>query len=100
MQTSPDGSNEKLTVAHFIASNVMGGVEIATLRLTSATNAQFRHVAFLWPDAAVLRELFEKQGVETVIYTPPTPSLRHGIRFYQQSLEVARQLRAVKARST
>jgi glycosyltransferase involved in cell wall biosynthesis len=97
MQTSPDGSNGKPTVAHFIASNVMGGVEIATLRLTSATNAQFRHVAFLWPGAAVLKNLFEKQGVETVTYTPPTPSLRHGIRFYKQSLEVARQLRGVKA---
>lgn len=97
MQTRPDSSNGKPTVAHFIASNVMGGVEIATLRLTAATNAQFRHVAFLWPGAVVLRNLFEKQGVETVTYTPPTPSLRHGIRFYKESLEVARQLRSVGA---
>ena len=97
MQTSRHSSNGKPTVAHFIASNVMGGVEIATLRLTAATNDQFRHVVFLWPDAVILRNLFAQQGIETVTYTPPTPSLRHGIRFYRQSLGLARQLRSAGA---
>jgi glycosyltransferase involved in cell wall biosynthesis len=97
MQTKSGSLNGKPTVAHFIASDVMGGVEIATLRLTAATHAQFRHVAFLWPGAVVLRDLFEKQGIETMTYSPPTPSLRHGVRFYQQSKAVARQLRNVEA---
>src|ERR1019366_7991170 len=97
MQTRPDSSNGKPTVAHFIASNVMGGVEIATLRLTAATNDQFRHGVFLSPDAVILSTLFAQQGIETVTYTPPTPSLRHGIRFYRQSLGLARQLRSAGA---
>lgn len=97
MRTNRHSSIGKPTVAHFIASNVMGGVEVATLRLTAATSSQFRHVVFLWPGAVVLKELFEKQGVETVTYTPPTPSLRHGIRFYRESLGLARQLRSVSA---
>jgi glycosyltransferase involved in cell wall biosynthesis len=87
----------KLTVAHVIASSIIGGVEIATLRLTAATNSQFRHVVFCVRDAVALRDLFEKQGIETISYTPPTPSLRHGIRFYKESRAIARQLKSVGA---
>jgi glycosyltransferase involved in cell wall biosynthesis len=86
-------SNRRLTVAHFIASNIMGGVEVATLRLTATTHAQFRHIAFCFHDAVTLKDLFEKQGIETISYTPPTPSIRHGLRFYKESLALAMQLR-------
>lgn len=83
----------KPTIAHFSASkDVFGGVEIATLRLTAATNAQFRHVAFCTHDAVKLRNLFEKQGVETVAYALPEPSLRHARRYYMESLALARQI--------
>ena len=88
-------SRTKPTVAHLIASNIMGGVEIATLRLTAATSGQFHHVAFCVEDATALRNLFEKQGTQTVSYRLPTPSLRHGLRFYQESNVIAAQLRAV-----
>ncbi len=75
----------------------MGGVEIATLRLTAATRDKFHHVAFCLHDATPLIDAFEKLGIETVIYTPPQPSLRHAHKFYKESLAVARQLRQVGA---
>jgi len=74
----------------------MGGVEIATLRLTEATSDQFRHIAFCLRDAVALRESFEKLGIETMTYKPPEPSLRHAVRFYGESKSVARQLRAAR----
>jgi glycosyltransferase involved in cell wall biosynthesis len=86
-------SNRKLTVAHFMPWSGVGGVEIATLRLTEATRDEVRHVAFCLHDAVALQEAFEKLGIETVIYTPPAPSLRHGLKYYKESRVVARQLR-------
>jgi glycosyltransferase involved in cell wall biosynthesis len=71
----------------------IGGVEVATLRMTEATKAQFRHVAFCLQDAVSLRDSFERLGIETFTYTPPTPSLRHAVRFFNASLVVARQIR-------
>lgn len=87
----------KLTIAHFMPWSGMGGVEIATLRLTAATRNKFRHVAFCLHDATSLIDAFKKSGIETVIYTPPQPSLRHASRFYKESLAVARQIRQVGA---
>jgi glycosyltransferase involved in cell wall biosynthesis len=87
-------SSRKLTVAHFMPWSVIGGVEIATLRLTDATKEQFRHIAFCVPDAVALRDSFEKAGIESATYTPPEPSfVRHTSRFYKESTIVARQLR-------
>lgn len=95
MKDSQPGT--KPTVAHLIASPIMGGVEIATLRLTAATSGQFRHVAFCVEDAAALRALFEKQGTEIATYRLPTASVRHGLRFYKESRVLAEQLKAVDA---
>src|ERR1700732_3782087 len=91
-------SGRRLTIAHFMPWSGVGGVEIATLRLTDATKEQFRHIAFCLPDAVELREMFEKSGIETVTYNAPEPSfMRHVGRFYKESAAVARQLRQVGA---
>jgi len=92
-----DRSDPKLTIAHFMPWSGVGGVEIATLRMIEATNDRFRHVVFCLADAVMLTESFEKLGVETITYAPPEPSLRHGVRFYKESLAVAQRLQAVGA---
>jgi len=88
-------SDRRLTIAHFMPWSGVGGVEIATLRMTDATSNQFRHVAFCLEDAASLRASFEKLGIETLTYAPPVPSLRHAARFYKESLAVTRQLKSM-----
>lgn len=89
--------DRKLTIAHFMPWSGIGGVEIATLRMTDLTNKQFRNVAFCLPDASALRSSFEKSGIETFTYIAPQPSLRHAGRYYKESLAIARQLRKIKA---
>jgi glycosyltransferase involved in cell wall biosynthesis len=86
-------SDQKLTIAHFMPWSGVGGVEIATLRMAELTSDRFRHVAFCLNDAVSLKDSFEKVGIETITYAPPEPSLRHGVRFYKESLSVARQIR-------
>jgi len=71
----------------------MGGVEIATLRMIDATKEQFRHIAFCLPDAVALSDSFKDMGIETIVYTPPEPSLRHAFRFYKAASVVARKIR-------
>lgn len=88
------GRLRRLTVAHIMPWSGMGGVEVATLRMVEATREQFRNVAFCLSDANALRDSFTKMGIETVVYAPPEPSLRHGARFYSESRAVARLLRA------
>jgi glycosyltransferase involved in cell wall biosynthesis len=90
-------SNRKLTVAHFLPWSGVGGVEIATLRLADTTRERHRHVVFCLHDAADLRSLFEKAQIETVSYTPPVPSLRHGTTFYKASRGVADQIKQAGA---
>jgi glycosyltransferase involved in cell wall biosynthesis len=90
-------SNRNLTIAHFMPWSGVGGVEIATLRLTEATRDQFRHVAFCLPDAVALKDSFEKLGFETVTYTPPEFSLRHFGKYYKDSRRVARQIQDIDA---
>ena len=85
------------TVAHFMPWSGIGGVEIATLRMTDATKEKFRNVAFCLEDALELRARFESLGVETVVYAAPEPTLRHWTRYYIASQTVARQLRQIKA---
>jgi glycosyltransferase involved in cell wall biosynthesis len=86
-------SNRKLAVAHFMPWSGIGGVEIATLRLVDATKEQFHHIAFCLIDAVALIASFKKLGIETVVYSPPEPSLRHAMQFYKASTSVARQIR-------
>jgi glycosyltransferase involved in cell wall biosynthesis len=88
---------KKLTIAHIMPWNGGGGTETAVLRMTAVTREQFRHVAFCLPDAESLRLSFNDLGIETVTYSAPEPSLRHGRLFYKQSLAVAKQLRAAGA---
>jgi len=71
----------------------IGGVEIATLRMTEATKDKVRNVAFCLEDAHELKARFEKLGIETVTYAAPEPSLRHGDSYYQASRIIAQQLR-------
>jgi len=92
-----DQPRRKITVAHFMPWSGIGGVEIATLRMTDATRDRFRHVAFCLPDAVDLKASFTDSGIETIIYTPPEPSLRHADRFYRESSAIARQLRQIEA---
>ena len=86
-------SNRKLSIAHFMPWSGMGGVEIATLRMIDATKEQFRHIAFCLPDAVALSDSFKDMGIETIVYTPPEPSLRHAFRFYKAASVVARKIR-------
>jgi glycosyltransferase involved in cell wall biosynthesis len=88
-----DRHDQKITVAHFMPWSGVGGVEIATLRMTEATKDRFRHVAFCLEDAVSLKNSFEKLGIETISYAAPEPSLRHALRFYGESAIVARQIR-------
>lgn len=97
MGSVEDASSRKLTIAHFMPWSGIGGVEIATLRLTDTIGQRYRNVAFCLHDAVELRNSFEKAGIETITYVPPEPSLRHGVRFYKESLAVAHQIRQVGA---
>jgi glycosyltransferase involved in cell wall biosynthesis len=92
--TSNRISESRRTIAHFMPWSGIGGVEIATLRLVDATRDRFRHVAFCLSDATALVESFHALGVETRIYTPPVPSLRHAGKFIRDSATIARELRA------
>jgi glycosyltransferase involved in cell wall biosynthesis len=82
----------KPTIAHFLPWDSIGGVEIGTLRIIEATRDQFRHVTFCMPQAVELREACEEAGAEVVLYVPPEPSVRHGLRFLRESLVVADDL--------
>ena len=88
-----DRPGKQLAIAHIMPWSGIGGVEIATLRMTEATRDRFHHIAFCLPDAISLRNSFEQIGIETRVYFPPTPSLRHAVRFYKESKRLARQLR-------
>ena len=81
------------TIAHFLPWDGIGGVEIATLRIIEATRDQFRHVAFCTAVALELQDACERAGAIVVPYTPPEPSLRHGLRYFKQSLTVAWEMR-------
>jgi glycosyltransferase involved in cell wall biosynthesis len=94
---SDNSSHQKITIAHIMPWSGVGGVEIATLRMTEATRDRFRHVGFCLPDAVALRNSFEQLGIETVIYAAPEPSLKHGLNYYQASRALAQQLRSAGA---
>lgn len=83
----------RITVAHFMPWTGIGGTEIATVRMMDLMRERFRSVAFCLEDATVLHEMCHALGIETVVYTPPEPSIRHFVRFYSQSRRLARQIR-------
>src|SRR5271170_3033037 len=83
----------KPTIAHFLPWVSIGGVEVATLRIIEATRDQFRHVAFCMQNALELKSACAEVGAEVVSYVPPEPSLRHTVRYFKQSLAVARELK-------
>ena len=83
----------KPTIAHFMPWAGVGGVEIATQRMTAATAGEFRNVAFCLPEAHDVRALFQNQGTETATYTAPVPSFRHFASFYRRSKAVAKELK-------
>jgi len=75
----------------------IGGVEIATLRMTAATADRFHNIAFCLKSAVELQTRFERLGVETISYTPPEPSLRHFFAYFNASRKIARELKRIKA---
>jgi len=75
----------------------IGGVEIATLRMTDATKQRVRNVAFCLEDAHELKRRFEEMGIEARTYRAPEPSLRHWDSYYQASRAVANQLKEIGA---
>jgi len=89
--------DRKLTVAHIMPWSAIGGVEIATLRLTDATRDCVRNLAFCLPDAFPLKQSFEQQGIETITYAAPEPSLRHGAKYYLDSRVIAHELKRLGA---
>jgi glycosyltransferase involved in cell wall biosynthesis len=93
----PNTPNKRLTVAHIMPWEGVGGVEIATIRLIETTRDRFNHVAFCLKDAHAVRERFESSGIKTVSYELPEPSVRHWRRFRKQSRTLAELIRRVGA---
>lgn len=75
----------------------IGGVEIATLRMTEAMKERVRNIAFCLAGADELKARFERLGIETVTYDAPNPSLRHWGRYYKASRIVADKLKELNA---
>jgi glycosyltransferase involved in cell wall biosynthesis len=94
---SIDSDARKPTIAHLLPWPSIGGVEIATLRIIEMTGDRFRHVAFCMQSANDLKEACERAGAEVVTYVPPEPSIRHGLRFFKESLAVSRELKRIGA---
>jgi glycosyltransferase involved in cell wall biosynthesis len=90
--TLPAANDTRPVVAHILPWSGLGGVEVATLRLIAATQDRFRHVPFLLEDAADVRREFDALGIPVRTYVPPTPSVRHGLRYYRESHAVAQLL--------
>jgi glycosyltransferase involved in cell wall biosynthesis len=74
----------------------IGGVEVATLRMTESMKDRVRNIAFCLTGADELKARFEKLGIETVTYDAPNPSLRHWGSFYKASRIVAGKLKELK----
>lgn len=85
-------TTKKPTIGHLLPWGTIGGIEVATLRIIEGMKDQFRHVAFCLPGATELQEACANAGAEVLIYHPPEPSLRHGLRFLRESLAVAHQM--------
>jgi glycosyltransferase involved in cell wall biosynthesis len=84
-------------VAHILPWDVIGGTEVATLRIALAVRPYgYESVAFVPDSATDLRELFEAQGIEVFSYTPIEPSIRHPSRYVRNSREIAGTLRRLK----
>lgn len=95
---SGNGSNNlrgnKKTIAHLLPWATIGGIEVATMRLITATADRFRHIAFCISSASELKDACERAGATVVSYDPPEPSVRRAARFFGQSREVAKKLRS------
>jgi glycosyltransferase involved in cell wall biosynthesis len=74
----------------------IGGVEIATLRMTDIMRERIRYVAFCLPGAVEVRDAFEKLGIETIEYVAPQPSALHAAQYYRDSLVISAKLREEK----
>jgi glycosyltransferase involved in cell wall biosynthesis len=92
-----DKSDRRIIVAHMLPWTGIAGTELATLRIATLVQGHFRHVALCMRDAGELKELFAREGIETYDYTPPTPSLRHGSRYFQESRTLANLISKVGA---
>jgi glycosyltransferase involved in cell wall biosynthesis len=84
-----------LRIAHILPWPGMGGVELATLRLTQTPfQPPVEHIAYCLPEAAALRQAFQDRGWETPTYRGLFPSLRHPQAYWQASRQLAQDLRA------
>jgi glycosyltransferase involved in cell wall biosynthesis len=86
-------------VAHILPASDVGGTEVATLRVAHAAREHgYDNVAFIFPNAGRLRELFEDGGIESLTFEPVEPSYRSPARFVANTRRLAREFRRVGAR--
>src|SRR5438034_246611 len=83
-------------IAHLLPWPIVGGGEIATMRLVQAIqqDRQFRCLAFCPGADTDVARAFEHDLVESIPYTPTDFSYRRGWRYFQHALRLARQFRA------
>lgn len=81
-------------IAHVLPWPSVGGTELATLRIASATGGgQFRHTAFCLKGGVPVRELFTAEGFETVDYEATEPGYRRPKSYLRASWRLAREFR-------
>lgn len=86
------------TIAHILPWPSPGGTEHGVLRLARAIDSsRFRSVAFCLPDAAPVRELFERAGISCTVYEPAAHSYTRAMPFVRASLALASELKRQNA---
>ena len=86
-------------VAHILPASDVGGTEVATLRVAHAAREHgYDNVAFIFPKARRLRELFEDGGIQPLTFEPVEPSYRSPARFVANTRRLAREFRRVGIR--
>lgn len=89
---------EPLRVAHVLHSEVVGGVEVATLRLAKALEegSDISIVAFCNGEHSSVEQLFFRNYIKVVPYEAGEFSYRHPTSFLRSTRQFARELRRYK----
>jgi glycosyltransferase involved in cell wall biosynthesis len=88
------GVDRRRRIAHIIPWPSVGGSELAQMRLARAVEGnEFTSIAFCLPNAAPVREMFEREGIPVREYEATEPSYHHPREYVRTSLALARQLR-------
>jgi glycosyltransferase involved in cell wall biosynthesis len=84
-------------IAHILPWTTVGGVECATLRIAQCTEGrEFKNIAFHLPEGNGVKQLFAKEGFDTVDYRAVELSYRHPLPFLRASYTLARELKRKK----